>query len=51
MGSSKGKSEALTREEIDSKLAAAGWVIQDKGQLNLITFSGLIEHSERYASS
>lgn len=30
------KDEAQTREEIDAKLVAAGWVIQDKKRMNLL---------------
>lgn len=29
------KLEDATREEIDAKLEAAGWVVQDKKRLNL----------------
>ena len=29
------KLEAQTREEIDAKLVAAGWVVQDKKRINL----------------
>jgi type I restriction enzyme R subunit len=35
------KLEAETREEIDQKLIAAGWVIQDKKQLNLYESLGV----------
>lgn len=35
------KLEAETRKEIDRKLAAAGWVIQDKNRLNLYESLGV----------
>ncbi|MCG6937760.1 MAG: restriction endonuclease subunit R, partial [Gammaproteobacteria bacterium] len=35
------KLEAETREEIDNKLIAAGWVIQDKSRLNLYESLGV----------
>ena len=35
------KLEAETREEIDNKLIAAGWSIQDKERLNLNTILGI----------
>jgi type I restriction enzyme R subunit len=35
------KDEALTGGEIDVKLAAAGWVVQDKNRINLIESLGV----------
>jgi len=35
------KLEAETREEIDAKLIASGWVIQDKKRLNLYASLGV----------
>jgi type I site-specific restriction endonuclease len=35
------KLEAETRKEIDEKLEAAGWVVQDKKKLNLYASPGV----------
>jgi len=35
------KLEAATRKDIDEKLIAAGWVVQDKHRINLYELSGV----------
>ena len=35
------KDEAVTREEIDNKLIAAGWAVQDKKRINLMEKQGV----------